>query len=661
MITLKKIVTKLQENRNTLLIVLALISIAAAAFSILTYGQTIVHSDTATATILAKAQLKDKSWFPHNWNYVYGDIWVVTINTFTFIFSSIMSNQVLARMLASALVMILMSIVVRYHSKQIFDNDSWVITIPAILLFIADSTVEATSGGGAQDCLLYQAPYMVFGLTIFIIYVLGYRVYNKKSGIAGYIVLGIATFIMCMNGIRFIAEITLPLMGTVVIYEFIKLMKSSDRKIKPVILDVLPNLLTVFLSSLAGWGVSKLITMNVHVRNVSANATFALPDSISVCLRRIKDIFVGFYKVFGYVEDISFVSIHGLFNIVAIIACTIFIFLVPLLQTIRIAKETESIKLFYIFVLVHNIVILMVMVLFGIGADGGRHSLTIVLLQIALSGRYIYEYWLKGNSIKIRFISIAWIIGVLFSLVMLLSLSAGWSSKLSAKRAIANDILERGITKGYATYWNAYSNEVYSDCKITYCGIDLENNWVTDYYWLCDTDSFYQEASSSCLALSDFEHDAWGDAKFQELFGEPIEILRYDNLYVYTYDYDIGHNIASGVCGGVNNPPVMEYDNATYSKDAILINPGGSAYGPNTHLFKGNYEVRFVGSNMMNADVDIFSQEHSDIATWIEVSRSENEIVLEITCNYERAMDIEYRIFNNTDSDVIELNYISIN
>lgn len=53
-------------------------------YSILTIGQTNIHSDTATATLLAQTELRYISFFPKSWCYANGAIWVLSIFTLHF-------------------------------------------------------------------------------------------------------------------------------------------------------------------------------------------------------------------------------------------------------------------------------------------------------------------------------------------------------------------------------------------------------------------------------------------------------------------------------------------------------------------------------------------------------------------------------------------------
>ena len=64
---------KRKIEKSDVLKLICMESVIVAVYSILTYGQTIIHSDTATATLLSESILKHHSFFPRTWNYVNGD------------------------------------------------------------------------------------------------------------------------------------------------------------------------------------------------------------------------------------------------------------------------------------------------------------------------------------------------------------------------------------------------------------------------------------------------------------------------------------------------------------------------------------------------------------------------------------------------------------
>ena len=58
-----------------------------------------LHSDTATAVLLAREQLRTGQWFPSSWNYGQ-DIWVLSLNLLVLPFLAILKDMVLSRQLA---------------------------------------------------------------------------------------------------------------------------------------------------------------------------------------------------------------------------------------------------------------------------------------------------------------------------------------------------------------------------------------------------------------------------------------------------------------------------------------------------------------------------------------------------------------------------------
>ena len=152
------LVTGAKVDHIQVLKMCCIVCICSAVYSILTYGQANIHGDIATASMLTKAQLKYGSFFPRNWCYVNGDIWTISMQTFVTPFSILLKNQSLARMLGSALFVLLSTYVIIHHSKHAFHDDSWVISIPVLLIFLYC----------ARDMILYQAAYtghLIYPLT----------------------------------------------------------------------------------------------------------------------------------------------------------------------------------------------------------------------------------------------------------------------------------------------------------------------------------------------------------------------------------------------------------------------------------------------------------------------------------------------------------------
>ena len=185
-------------------------AVTVAAYSILTYGQTDIHSDTATATILAESIRKHHSLFPKTWNYANGDIWVLSINLPVMLAMCFISNQSLARTVGSLIWVCLARVGVVYQSKKMFKDKSWMLSIPIFGVFLFNM----------GDMLLYQAAYTSQILWISVCTMLLYFIYKmydeKKAGkyLIGY---GILMILLVMSGIRLLAEQAVPALGAIVV------------------------------------------------------------------------------------------------------------------------------------------------------------------------------------------------------------------------------------------------------------------------------------------------------------------------------------------------------------------------------------------------------------------------------------------------------------
>lgn len=636
---------------------IAFCSVMLVIYAILGYGQTTIHSDTATGIILTKSQLRQGTFFPKSWNYAFGDIWVLSQGFFSALFSMLIENQSLARMLGSCLMVLLMILAIWINSRKVYFDNSWTLSIPLILLFLANENTAIESN--TRDCILYQAAYTPNIMFLLLLSTATYFIWINVSRKLYCVILPLFLYLLCLAGIRNIAEIVLPLLGSVILLTILESDSEENVNVSGIIKDTFFSTMFVLIPSILGVISHNILSNFLKIQESGYSSNLAFVDSFDTITSRFRLLFSGFFNNFGYNPEASVISIHGLQNLVSIGACILLVFVVPVLQAVKIRNESKGIKFMFTFAMIHNLALIMSIILLGVGEPGGRYLLSSTVMFIIVSSRYIYIYWIKSIS-NIRYV---WIL--LFSLatiieaLSLFSSTRGWRNKLRDEKQLSYELLSRDLHKGYASYWNAYNNEVFSDCKISFCGIDLENKWVTPYYWLCDTDVYYDAADKSFIILDEKE-DGWA-GRLYEIFGEPIDLFEMNDLHIYVYDYDVWSRMASGVCGGLNHPYVMSYSNSILLDDNTLeINPGGYAYGPNTHLFAGTYLVTYSGENMESATVEVYSEEHPETIRYEELTRTENEIVIKLTTDYPRLMDVEYRIFNNTNNVKINLETINI-
>ena len=158
--------------------------------------------------------------------------------------------------------------------------------------------------------------------------------------------------------------------------------------------------------------------------------------------------------------------------------CIIIFFIVPILQWKRLNEEKEEVLFFFIYGAVHNGIMIVLSVLFGKAMEV-RYLLTAIFVTIIISARYIWVYWIHAINMKKVIWSGLFVIAVVVQCSTLSCKSVGWRQRVDEKKRFCQELVDQGLSKGYATYWNAYSNEIYSDMQLKFGGVYIEGGAMT--------------------------------------------------------------------------------------------------------------------------------------------------------------------------------------
>lgn len=513
-------------NIERILFMFCLLVVSVAFYSILTYGQANIHSDTATATILAQCQVRSRSIFPRTWCYANGEIWVLGLNLFVLPFSVLLQNQSLARMLGSVLLTITVLTVMYYHSRKIFNNQSWLLNIPLLLLYLR----------GTLDVVLYQAAYIGQILWIVLTSSMVSMIFYGKRQKRSIFYLTILIILLCMGSVRYIAENTIPLWGACMILLYVRnqhaerIEDCKDDIKRAVFMSIL-----ILLPSLIGLGLYKILCNWCFVVDTGANS-LQFVRSLQDCWENMIAAFLNIFQNFGFVGGAEIFSVEGIGNLISIIFGGIIVFIVPVLQLVRLKEEKETVVFFYIFGMLHNFLMFLIVIFCGKTVE--RYMLTSVFVSIIITSQYVAKYWLKKVNLQKVAIIICFIVVSSVQCFALFRQSTGWQKDMEAQKEFVQKLVNMGLRKGYASYWKAYSNEVYSDLQLQISGIHIGENGIAPYYWLVDSEVFHVEDENTFLLLTQEEKDTIG-GNIPTLFGEPTEELILDGMYVFVFDYDI--------------------------------------------------------------------------------------------------------------------------
>lgn len=107
------------------------------------------------------------------------------------------------------------------------------------------------------------------------------------------------------------------------------------------------------------------------------------------------------------------------------------------------------------------------------------------------------------------------------------------------------DIIEavqsRGLTKGYADFWQGLINTYLSNNQVEFLPTLCQSQGPVKFHWLIDEASFYQPADKSFF-ITDPDIAAQPvctPEQLQAVYGPPVEVLHVTNKTIYIYDYDI--------------------------------------------------------------------------------------------------------------------------
>lgn len=636
-------------------------SIAVVMYALFTIGQAYVHADSSIATRYVRSMLEQRTLFPEGWYFVNNEIYVFNLAPISMITGVLINNQSVARVLASAIGITLAMTGVIYMTKKVFKCNAWKLIFPLIILLNA--------GANSRDMVLYQAAYMpqLVALTfVAALYVLIF-IKTRDSGMLrtkmywGYAVL---VFSMGVSGIRYLAELVLPLIGAIGLFFLLDVIKKR-QKLKNALVVFIKNVLLIGVPFGVGYAAFKYILSHHRVATkTSSNGHFmTVATSFEKFISNIEDSIASLESNFGVYDKNIFWYI-GLIFIVSIF------FVVPIVQLINLKKENEEARIYILFCILHNLEFLIIAIILGI--NNSRYLLSSFFISCIILGIYIWEKIIQKSLAGNIIISILMAVIGLLGVSSLLKESDGWSEKLVSQKNAASILVDKGLTKGYGTYWNAYALQTYSDNAILTGAVTFEGNNVTQYLWLNDKNVFNDSGENTFLIIASDEMDTAN----LSLLGPPIDEFEINDVYeynvykdiyegkdfrVYVYPYDIGLLFADSYSDGYLTAKDMFFNDKVVLTDGqIQIYSDGLICGPYSIIDDGEYEITYVGEGLDLCEYDIYSELTQDNIKYEEVYRDDKKMVVNLTIT-ESVEDIQFRVFNNQNTDKpVVLHYISV-
>jgi len=633
----------------------ALISYASVIFITLTYGQVTVDSDISLVYRFYRSVVDNKSIYPESWNAVNGEVYAFTRLPVNVLLQFLMSNKLLPILLSNVILFTVSNLGFIWLARKHFGNNSWLFCIPAYSLFLCSKnarTMIFLHGAYGPMIIIFTFGFGLFWMSML----------KENHWIRATVIHSLMLFLMILGGKRHLAEYLLPTIITVVLYLlFINKSKEVRKRISA------KSALALLIPSVLGFALYKYVC-STHNMNFGGNSNPNAGIGIGVLFDNFLASMGRLYSLFGYNPDKKLV-----FNILAVTICTLVCIVVPVLQAIEFKKLNDKEKTYFLFAVVHNLELLAAIVLFDMNQP--RYMLSTAFIWIIVSSNYCFKKLSGISKSQIRAVVVG--LFVLVSAVFcrdLLKLSVNWQDKVAEKKSISQQLVDHGITKGYASFWLGYPNEVYSNGKLTFGGVDVADASLIKQYSNCDNSCYEYQKGKCCVLLSQKECEflvgTLGADYINKLIGEPIdtfeitgqylnELYETDKITVYIFEDDVCDRLTDGLRDGVLNPREMVYNQlGTRTDDAIYLNQGGIIHGPYKKIAPGDYTVTYKGDNLETCEAYVMSEQAQNCIEYSEVSRTDDEIVLELSVsNYVE--DVQFYLINN-DEDEVAFNEIVI-
>ncbi len=647
---MKKIKELLSDKTKRLIIYNVVVAIVVL-FSLFTYGRAHIQGDNAQSLRYANAILAEHSLFPKEWSYMNGEFYIFNSMPFAVLFCMFIGDKSIAIVLGTLVTIGIAVAGIILLSERVFKSKCWTLIIPLFLICMSSSE--------ARYMIIYMGAYVMEMAAVTLIFYLLYKGIKEES--RGHLAAhSILLFIMIAGGSRYLAEYSLPVLVAILFAAYLQLREKNTCDAKLDVRYLGRVVLFVLIPSLVGFVFYKYLAAT-HSMVGNGVENLVLEDSVEAVFANILTVICDFFNIFGYKADAAVVSTLGLQSLVGIVLCIIICFVIPILQAVKIKAESKEVQLYFIFGLVHNLVLFMVAVLCGKCTE--RYLLSSAYVWIVISARFIYEYLLKNKRYKALLWEVLFVVAIFIEGFALLASDTDSKAGMESYEKICHALSEHGLTHGYASYWTGYPIEVYSNNAIQMGGVQLAERTINKYYCLNDSNVFESDCDKTFVMLTR-EEDAVSNSAIYIQLGDPVEDFVIEDvylstefdgsytstdLYVYVFDHDAAADMGDGVHDGVLDVSELYFNwLGTRTENEIYMDKGGIVYGPYCSIEPGNYRVTYEGYGFNFCDLDIYSAEKPEAVSYQILSQDETTAVVDLIIT-DSVKDIQFTATNNTD------------
>ncbi len=606
------------------------------------------NSDTATANLLAREQMTTGQFFPKTWGYG-NEVWFMFFNVLMIPLSLLVKDQFLLRAVSVFLVTALTVFLIWYVFKKLLKSRAYRVFIPIYFMGTSFVTSYTLFGEAAYGFfLMQQLLTILFGISSVD--------ENFKIRKKHFIAFCLIVFYFSMRSFRTLLSVAVPAaLGVLMLYLIDN--RRMDREASAAAFKrILKWGLLLCGVVVAGFLINKKITAACTVYQGAASFRTVDYAGGTGLFKNISNQLMQVLSIFGYQEGVKVLSKDGVFMLLRMVIAVVLTMVFPVLMTRKYREQSLAMRRYILIVWLLLAVNLALLLFTQMGGENAmRYILVNALFLLTLSACYIYEYMLKGNAPVVRFFVMLCVAAVLMYQPANLFLERIQKNQAvkAANRTLQQELLDRGLTFGYATYWNAHRYSVLYNFEPEIAAISL-----ADYepdFWLTTSRVYrpdYNEGDTFILFGNAQTPDEEEQARLEEKFGAPKEIFTCRTDTVYVYDY----NISERFLYHITDKPRELLGDMAHSENAT-VRPGGDLllhridvlYGPYLTLEAGTYTLEIEAKSADPFEIWITKNTGQTILQTFTMEETRQSFVFRLD---KKTSSVEFVIRNLTDGSI---------
>ena len=605
----------------------AALAVIVALYAALTYGQGVIHSDSSATNRILYSMRESGGFYPKTWNFYNYELYAFTIQNIGAYVQFFIGDAIIARVVASALILIFAVFSIIWFSKKILEDESYLVSLPIMFVFMSDVNY--------RDMFLYQADYVIQVIVITLCYGMAYKIIKQNDKTIRYMTIhSFLLFLLMIGGLRYAAEYVLPfsfMLGVNGIFALIK-------KEKKTVLDYIKNYILFFVVPTGiGYTLYKYICYS-RASHVLGNqvGSVNLDFSLKTIMHNTSYTFHNLFEVFGYTNDGALIK-----NVIAILIAVLIFVVLPVIQLIDIKKLSKEELDYTLFAVFHNIIMLSVIILGSKTYE--RYLFTSIFAAALISANCVSRRLLSKDDWKIYTVTGVILLLTVFYCVDLYASTGNWRYLVEKQKEQCQMLIDKGVTKVYASYWLAYPHETYSNNKIKAGALDLQPRSLQKNYILTDDGSFKPIKGKSAIVMTQKEADEFSNAMHVTVGQQDEDFIIKDavvsnnenyftsDLVVFVYNEDIGDRLTDGFRDGLITIKDMDFNwYGTMTDKAYVLGENGMVHGPYSFLEKGHYELKIEGKNLVGCNCAVISDLAQDCISFTVTDIQEDYIKMDL-------------------------------